>query len=332
MKFTQSQLKQIIKEELEEVALMNRATQFAKQNANRKVTVPEVEKILGRQMKNELTSRASYGHPEFIENLVKMMNELGPGSGVDLDFLRPGAQNLAKNPGYRRFHPVQWLQSLFSIIRSAANPEVFATKSPTFKIYWEDYEKFQEDPQRHYYNWYHAKEGESKERREREAAEKDAQKSAGEQKEADAALMSMYAQSQMKENIQMKFTQSQLKQIIKEELAKLAEQPTLEEAVEEAASWIGPLLAMIAPYAGSRLYHWFVKQGQPPEPISARPPPPERRLREGGEVPAVPQELIDLIPDNVEDIEAALAQELNLNATGLEEFTQMLVDLKGSPK
>jgi len=132
----------------------------------------------------------------------------------------------------------------------------------------------------------------------------------------------------------MKITQSQLKQIIKEELAKLAEQPTLEEAVEEAASWVGPLLAMIAPYAGSRLYHWFVKQGQPAEPISARPPPgpPKRRLREGMELPDVPQELIDRIPDNVEDIEAALAQELNLNATGLEEFTQMLVDLKGSPK
>jgi len=54
MKITQSQLRKIIKEELEEVALMNRATQFAKQNANRKVTVAEVEKILGRQKKKPL--------------------------------------------------------------------------------------------------------------------------------------------------------------------------------------------------------------------------------------------------------------------------------------
>ena len=45
------------------------------------------------------------------------------------------------------------------------------------------------------------------------------------------------------------------------------------------------------------------------------------------ELPDVPQELIDQIPDDPMEIKAALAQELNLSAQGLEEFTEMIQQL-----
>lgn len=119
----------------------------------------------------------------------------------------------------------------------------------------------------------------------------------------------------------MKITQATLRKLIAEELE------TREAALlNEVAEWVQPLLAMAAPLLGYHLYNWFAKQGESDFPRRP-PPPPGRPLREGMELPDVPQELIDQIPDDPMEIKAALAQELNLSAQGLEEFTEMIQQL-----
>tara|TARA_R110000851_G_scaffold255464_2_gene408004 strand:+ start:496 stop:867 length:372 start_codon:yes stop_codon:yes gene_type:complete len=119
----------------------------------------------------------------------------------------------------------------------------------------------------------------------------------------------------------MKITQTVLRKLIAE---------TIEERetslLNEIAEWVQPLLAMAAPMLGYKLYHWFAKQDEP-APRRRPPPPPGRPLREGMDLPDVPQELIDQIPNDPMEIKAALAQELNLSAQGLEEFTEMIQQL-----
>jgi len=119
----------------------------------------------------------------------------------------------------------------------------------------------------------------------------------------------------------MKITQATLRKIIAEEIEARGV-----ITLNEVAEWVQPLLAMAAPMLGYKLYHWFAKQGEP-EPRRRPPPPPGRPLREGMELPDVPQELIDQIPNDPMEIQAALAQELNLSAQGLEEFTEMIQQL-----
>jgi len=123
----------------------------------------------------------------------------------------------------------------------------------------------------------------------------------------------------------MKITQATLKQLIAEELAKLSEERET-ALLNEVAEWVQPLLAMAAPMLGYHLYHWFAKQGES-EPPRRPPPPPGRPLREGMELSDVPQALIDQIPNDPMEIKAALEQELNLSAQGLEEFTKMIQQL-----
>ena len=115
---------------------------------------------------------------------------------------------------------------------------------------------------------------------------------------------------------------STLKSMIAEEIESYNDTTLLNEHAE----WVQPLLAMVAPMLGYHLYNWFAKQGEP-EPRRRPSPPPGRPLREGMELPDVPQELIDQIPNDPMEIEAALAQELNLSAQGLEEFTAMIQQL-----
>lgn len=116
----------------------------------------------------------------------------------------------------------------------------------------------------------------------------------------------------------MKITQATLKQLIAEEMEKLATEDILDEA-EEAASWAAPLVAMMAPMMGYYLYHWFAKQGEPePEPRRRPPPPPGRPLREGMEMPDLPADLLAQIPDSPRDISAGLYAELMKHLPGLD--------------
>jgi hypothetical protein len=123
----------------------------------------------------------------------------------------------------------------------------------------------------------------------------------------------------------VKITQATLRKLIAEELE------TREAALlNEVAEWVQPLLAMAAPLLGYHLYHWFAKQGEVKGPESYRHKDryiPEGQIKEGMELPDVPQELIDQIPNDPMEIKAALAQELNLSAQGLEEFTEMIQQL-----
>ena len=234
MKITQSQLRQIIKEELEEVSLMDKSEEFGKQEANKEVTVSDVKKIINQKsgMTRELIDdgprnlRVLYSHAEFIENIVKIMNEL-QSPGVSLKFLEAGVDSLYEDPNWRKYHPFQWLQGLFSVFKMA-KPDQFANKSPTFKKYLEDFIKFQKDPKRHSYNWYQAKQAQNKQRGDERAAAAAAAKEKQEREESDAALMRMYAASQMKEGARVRITQSQLRQIIEEEL-----EAALDEKIEK---------------------------------------------------------------------------------------------------
>lgn len=111
----------------------------------------------------------------------------------------------------------------------------------------------------------------------------------------------------------MKITQATLREMIAEAIeARLNE-------VEEAASWAAPLVAMMAPMLGYYLYHWFAKQGEPePEPRRRPPPPPGRPLREGMEMPDLPEDLLAQIPDSPRDISAGLYAELMKHLPGLD--------------
>ena len=123
----------------------------------------------------------------------------------------------------------------------------------------------------------------------------------------------------------MKITQSILRKLIAEELE--ARETAL---INEVAEWVQPLLVMVAPLLGYHLYGWFAKQGESEEPKPFRHKDryiPEGQLKEGMKMPDVPQELIDQIPNDPVKIKDALAQELNLSAQGLKEFTEMIQQL-----
>tara|TARA_R110000744_G_scaffold369449_2_gene479661 strand:- start:895 stop:1326 length:432 start_codon:yes stop_codon:yes gene_type:complete len=96
----------------------------------------------------------------------------------------------------------------------------------------------------------------------------------------------------------VKVTQATLKKIIQEEIAKLSAEPTLEEAAEEAASSMGPFLAMVGPVLYYYLYRYFAGLNKPDSPQ-----PPRRRIREGAEMPAIPDEALALLPDFSEDMQ-----------------------------
>ena len=100
----------------------------------------------------------------------------------------------------------------------------------------------------------------------------------------------------------MKITQAILREMIAEAIeARLDE-------VEEAASWAGPLIAMISPMMGYYLYHWFAKQGEDTD----------RRLDEGMKMPDLPADLLAQIPDSPRDISAGLYAELMKHLPGLD--------------
>ena len=95
----------------------------------------------------------------------------------------------------------------------------------------------------------------------------------------------------------MKITQSTLKQLIAEELAKLDGESLLEQA-EEAATSMAPFLAAIGPVFYYYLYQYFaaLHKSDPPQ-------PPRRQIKEGAEMPAIPEDALALLPDFPEDMQ-----------------------------